>query len=137
MANPNKISKTNRIGSALEHGEAHERDHRQWSRRSFLQSLGITSGGSILLGSLPVTALLNSPLAMALNEGESDRILVLIRLKGGNDGLNMIIPLSDYGTYQALRPTIRIPQSEILNLNPALAFPKRCRQRNPCGKRAI
>jgi uncharacterized protein (DUF1501 family) len=57
-------------------------------------------------------------------QGESDRILVLIRLKGGNDGLNTIIPVGDYGTYQALRPTIRVPQNEILNLNTAFGIPK-------------
>jgi uncharacterized protein (DUF1501 family) len=125
MSNQNIISNNNRHGSALEHGEAHERDHRRWSRRGFLQSLGIAGSGSVLLGNLPVTALLSSPLAMALSEsGETDRVLVLIRLKGGNDGLNTIIPIGDYGTYQTLRPNIRIPQNEILNLNPAFGIPK-------------
>lgn len=112
------------IGSAIEHGEAHTRDHQRWSRRSFLQSLGITGGGSILLGNMPVTALMNSPLAFALMGSASDRILVLIRLKGGNDGLNTIIPVGDYGTYQALRPTIKIPQNEILNLSDTFGVPK-------------
>lgn len=78
-----------------------------------------------MMSGLPLTALLNSPLAMALSEGgETDRILVLIRLKGGNDGLNTIIPIADYGRYQALRPSIRIPQSDILNLNPSFGIPK-------------
>ncbi|MFN7119814.1 MAG: DUF1501 domain-containing protein [Saprospiraceae bacterium] len=124
MHNIDKINKVNRIGSALEHGEAHARDHRRWSRRSFLQSLGIAGGSSMLLGNLPVTALLNSPLAYALMSGESERILVLIRLKGGNDGLNTVIPVGEYGTYQALRPAIRVPQNEILPLNPAFGLPK-------------
>ncbi len=121
----NKISKHKiRLGSALEHGEAHEQDHRQWSRRSFLQTLGITGGASVMLGNIPLTALLRSPLAFALNGGNEERVLVLIRLKGGNDGANMIIPIADYGIYQSLRPTIRIPQNEILNLNDAFGIPK-------------
>ncbi len=112
-----------RHGSALEHGEAHERDHRDWSRRSFLQTLGITGGMSAMLGNFPITALLRSPLAFALNNEESDRVLVLIRLKGGNDGLNTIIPIFDYGTYQSIRPTIRIPQNEILSLSNEFGMP--------------
>lgn len=128
MSDTNKQSL--RLGSALEHGEAHERDHRRWSRRNFLQSLGIAGGSSILLGNMPITALMNSPLAYALMQGESDRILVLIRLKGGNDGLNTIIPIGDYGTYQALRPTIRVPQNEILNLNDAFGIPKTMEKAN-------
>lgn len=38
------------------------------------------------------------------------RKLVLVRLKGGNDGLNTLIPLFDYKKYQELRPTISMPQ---------------------------
>ncbi len=124
MSHSNTNNSKMPFGSAIEHGEAHARDHRRWSRRSFLQSLGIAGGGSIMLSNLPVTTLLSSPLAYALTTGESDRILVLIRLKGGNDGLNTIIPIGDYGTYQALRPTIRVPQNEILNLNTAFGLPK-------------
>jgi hypothetical protein len=67
MANQNKISTSTRHGSALEHGAAHERDHRQWSRRSFLQSLGIAGSGSILLGNMPVSALMNSPLGVCVD----------------------------------------------------------------------
>ncbi|MBK7872770.1 MAG: DUF1501 domain-containing protein [Saprospiraceae bacterium] len=123
MHNHNKISKNLPIGSALEHGEAHERDHQQWSRRSFLQTLGITGGMSVMLGNFPIQALMSSPLAFALNQGETDRVLVLIRLKGGNDGQNMIIPVFDYGTYQSLRPTIRVPQNEILSLSNEFGMP--------------
>lgn len=29
----------------------------------------------------------------------NDKILVLIQLHGGNDGLNMVIPINQYGNY--------------------------------------
>src|ERR1700758_4424706 len=54
------------------------------------------------------------------------RLLVLIELKGGNDGLNTLVPYSD-GTYYALRPKLAIARdqvvqlSETVGLHPALA----------------
>ena len=38
----------------------------------------------------------------------SNRKLVLINLKGGNDGLNTIIPINQYDTYSVLRPNIKV-----------------------------
>lgn len=113
----------NRYGSALEHGQAHERDHARWSRRHFLRTIGAAGSVSLLLGRLPVTALAASPLAFALNDSDSDHILVLIRLKGGNDGLNMIIPVFDYGTYNALRPRIAVPRNQIIDLDASFGMP--------------
>jgi len=106
----------NRPGSALEHGRAHARDHQRWSRRQFMRTLGLAGSAGLLLGRLPVTARPGSPLAWALSRSDSDRILVLIRLKGGNDGLNTIIPLYDYGAYRALRPALAIPEGDVIAL---------------------
>lgn len=110
-------------GSALEHGEAHEADHRRWSRRSFLRSMGITGGVSLMANGMPITALKGAFLNMALANAPTDRVLVLIRLKGGNDGLNTIIPVFDYGTYQSLRPLIRVPSNQITALDSAFGMP--------------
>ena len=110
-------------GISLQDQEAHQQDHQNWSRRSFLKSLGIIGGSSIALGGFSLQTLANSALPLALANGPEDRILVLIRLKGGNDGLNTIIPLYDYGTYQAYRPNIAVNQANILNLNPAFGIP--------------
>lgn len=113
-----------RHGAALEHGEAHQIDHQQWSRRSFLRNLGMVGSGSMMLANMPLTALGASPLSLALANSETDRILVLIRLKGGNDGLNMIVPIGNYGLYQSGRPTIAIPENQLTNLDDAFAIPE-------------
>ena len=44
----------------------------------------------------------------------NDRILVVIQLNGGNDGLNMVIPLDQYSTYSAssFRGNIAIPEKK-------------------------
>ena len=101
----------------------HDQEHAEWSRRSFIQALGLAGGGSIMLGNAAVTASKPSPLSVALAESETDRIMVIIRLKGGNDGLNTIVPIYDYATYANLRPTIRHQQSELTNLNADFAIP--------------
>lgn len=124
MCNHHKDQKPKgRYGSALEHGAAHSHDHQSWSRRTFMKNLGIAGSVSMLLGRTPLTALSASPLGMALNTTESDNILVLIRFKGGNDGLNMIVPIFDYGTYKNYRPTIAIPEDQLINLNDSFGMP--------------
>ncbi len=103
---------------SLKNKERHQEDHNNWSRRGFLQTLGLASGAGMMMGGFSVSALASSSLLpMIANAGIDDRILVLIRLKGGNDGLNTIIPLFDYSKYSEERPTIKIPQSDILSLD--------------------
>lgn len=41
----------------------------------------------------------------------SDRVIVIVHLAGANDGLNTIIPVSQYTNYANLRPNIRIQQT--------------------------
>ncbi|MDZ7900435.1 MAG: DUF1501 domain-containing protein [Arcicella sp.] len=48
----------------------------------------------------------------------TDNILVVIQLAGGNDGLNMVVPLDQYATYSAstFRGNIALTESKILKL---------------------
>jgi len=45
-----------------------------------------------------------------------DRILVIVYLGGGNDGLNTVIPLEHYSDYNNLRTNIAIPENKVLKL---------------------
>jgi uncharacterized protein (DUF1501 family) len=61
----------------------------------------------------------NSPLLNALLNPtiETDHVLVIVQLSGGNDGLNMVIPISTYGDYYNARSNVAIAQNKILALN--------------------
>lgn len=49
-------------------------------------------------------------------EVDPDNVLVVCQLTGGNDGLNTVIPFTD-AAYKAARPTLAIPEAEVLKLN--------------------
>src|SRR5262245_15216008 len=51
----------------------------------------------------------------------TDRVLVLVDLAGGNDGLNTVVPFG-HERYQALRPTLKLEKSGLLPLNDELAL---------------
>ena len=44
---------------------------------------------------------------------ENDRVLVIVQLIGGNDGLNTVIPLEYYNNYANARKNIKIGESSV------------------------
>ena len=79
------------------------------NRRSFIQaSIAGTSG---LLTSRPSFAA-----SAQQPDPNQDRILVVVELSGGNDGLNTVVPFRDDAYYRH-RPTIGIPQDQLLSLD--------------------
>jgi len=57
-----------------------------------------------------------SPLVQALMRGNTltDHVLVIVQLSGGNDGLNMVIPVADYSKYYNARTNVAIPENRVL-----------------------
>ncbi len=60
---------------------------------------------------------------MAIYENPSKKppVLVVVQLSGGNDFMNTIIPYTA-GVYHENRPTVGIPQDQVLPINDTLAF---------------
>lgn len=88
-------------------------------RREFLEkSVAVTIPA--LIGGYSVKAFTTeSPLVQALIENgtSTNHVLVIIQLSGGNDGLNMVVPIDTYNLYNAARNNIAIPENRILRLN--------------------
>lgn len=108
-----------RHGATLDDGDAaHALDHAQWSRRDFLVRMGLgTVGATFLAGATPVGVFGAAPALDLLTTLETDRVLVLVQLAGGNDGLNTVVPLrnDEYVRRRTLSATasIAIPAHRI------------------------
>ena len=84
------------------------------TRRTFLKTLGAT--GVVALGTRP-----HPVFARAAQPDPDGRILVLVQLAGGNDGLNTVIPFEE-DNYQKLRPSLGIGKGATLKLEGALGL---------------
>lgn len=87
-------------------------------RRKFLKYSAQAAALPTFINGFSVKAFGASSLlnALAKSAEENDHVLVMIQLIGGNDGLNMIVPLDVYAEYQAARTNIAIPEGSVLPL---------------------
>ncbi|RMF84889.1 MAG: DUF1501 domain-containing protein [Planctomycetota bacterium] len=88
------------------------------TRREFLAA-GLS--GATLLATGPVLPGFLARTARAASSQNDERILVVVQLTGGNDGLNTVIPFED-DRYHRLRPTLRIGPQRVLKLNDTLGL---------------
>ena len=89
-------------------------------RRSFIKAAASSFVLPVVLNGLGIRAYAHeSPLVKALlgsNIAPQDRVLVMINMNGGNDGLNTVIPIDQLSLYNSYRSNIAIPQNQILPL---------------------
>ena len=83
-------------------------------RRTFLATSAAAAAGAQLLGGVPLRAFSPVQLMDTLNE-DDDRILIVIQMFGGNDGMNTIVPVED-PEYYSLRPSIAVPKAEAVQV---------------------
>ncbi len=79
-------------------------------RRNFIQKIGFAAGAPIAFQGVPLKIMASHQnLQRLAAQSDNDNVLVILQLHGGNDGLNMVIPLSNYDEYYSRRANIAIP----------------------------
>ena len=89
-------------------------------RRKFLNNITKLSAAPLLLNGMSLRTFASPSFLPSNCQEISDRVMVIIFLKGGNDGLNTIIPIDQYSRYANLRPDIRIHADNYINLDSTL-----------------
>ena len=95
------------------------------SRRRFLLASGVTGATALVAGAAAVTPRTLAGRAVSDPLPDDARVLVLVTLYGGNDGLNTVIPYAD-PAYHDARPDLAYEEKDVhplgdgLGLNPAL-----------------
>src|SRR5437868_15208465 len=94
------------------------------TRREFLK-LGAKGVGLLAFSRFAPGFLVESAYAQAPAPEKDRTILVLVQLAGGNDGLNTVVPFAD-PNYRRLRPTLGLPEDQLLKVNDSLALNGGC-----------
>ncbi len=96
-------------------------------RRDFLKYTGfVTASGAV--------PLLTPEILFAANNKQQNRIVVLVELKGGNDGFNTLVPFKDE-LYYKYRPRIAIKERQVLKLNKEVGLHPRMKALMPLWDR--
>lgn len=80
------------------------------SRRDFLKKLPLAMSIPFTIGGIPLRALGEAnALSQMAAASDNDRVLIILQMHGGNDGLNCLIPVEKYDEYYSRRANIAIP----------------------------
>lgn len=82
-------------------------------RRNFIKKLSLAAV-PFTLGGIPIKLMAENSLTRMAQQSTNDRVLIILQLHGGNDGLNAIIPVEAYDLYYKWRANIAIPAKNSL-----------------------
>lgn len=90
-------------------------------RRDFVRNLALVSAGTpVLLNDMKVQSI--GKKLFSISKSNEDRILVIIRMNGGNDGLNTVIPRDQYSNLTIQRSNVLIPETSVLELTTSVGL---------------
>jgi uncharacterized protein (DUF1501 family) len=84
-------------------------------RRDFVKNMAIASAGTpIIVNNMKLQSI--GKKLFDVPKSVEDRVLVIIRLNGGNDGLSTVIPRDQYSNLTIQRSNVLIPETSVLPL---------------------
>ena len=89
-------------------------------RRNFLRRASALS--IPLIGGMPGIRAASNSIFTSILPPNANRVLVLVQLNGGNDGLNTLVPLDQLSQLQTVRQNVFQPQSSLRALTTSLAL---------------
>ncbi|MBI3482090.1 MAG: DUF1501 domain-containing protein, partial [Bacteroidetes bacterium] len=82
-------------------------------RRDFVKKMSLAAI-PFTLGGVPMKLMADNALTRMASQSTNDRVLIILQMLGGNDGLNTLIPVKDYDLYYSRRANIAIPAKNSL-----------------------
>ncbi len=90
------------------------------TRRDFVKAT-VSGSALVSLGAAAPGLLLRAASAADLTRDESDTVLVVVQMSGGNDGLNTVVPYGD-DEYGRNRTTLRLPTEKLHKIDSLLGW---------------
>jgi uncharacterized protein (DUF1501 family) len=87
-------------------------------RKEFLKQAALLATVPVMIDALAVKPLKSLGIfdQLAAAATDTDHVLVIINMVGGNDGLNTLVPLDQYSNLQAARSKVLIPQNKLMKV---------------------
>jgi uncharacterized protein (DUF1501 family) len=89
----------------------------KFTRRDFLRNGAVATAGLALSNPLFGSAKTNLAANAARSIRANEKVLVVVNLFGGNDGLNTVVPMQEFSQYQALRGALAYDPADLLTLS--------------------
>lgn len=85
-------------------------------RRDFLHKMSHAAASPFIIPNFVNDLRFANPGSILNNTAQRGNIIVMVKLNGGNDGLNTVIPLDQYQNLSTARPHVILPENRIIQL---------------------
>lgn len=79
-------------------------------RRNFIKNLSAAAGIPLALNGIPIKVMASqTPMERLVARSNNDKVLIILQMHGGNDGINTFVPIDQYDQYYNRRANIALP----------------------------